>query len=117
MTAWMRSLLYALARSLPLARRQGRNWHGQLTTLRSAWMRVPHGSAHTFANGCRCSLCLTAHRLGERRKRAERRSRGLCGACGVRPSGKRYRCPPCAEDHAAWEQVRRDGGRLDRGDP
>ena len=108
MTAWLRSLPYALARALPLSLVQSRGWHGRLETVRASWMKVPCGTENKYSNGCRCARCLSAHRALYRRKRAERRAAGLCGACGVRPAMPgRYRCTGCQEDHAAWELSRR----------
>ena len=71
---------------------------------------VVNGSGHRFAPACarcRCDACREGHRLLCATKRRRRRVQRICGACGVRWSGTRFRCPPCAEDHAAWELSRR----------
>ena len=65
-------------------------------------MKAPHGTPNRYVNDlCRCDLCRAAHTALYRRRRRERRDAGLCGHCGVRWSGKHFRCGPCADTHAA----------------
>ena len=52
----------------------------------------PHGTISRYTNdGCRCKACREANRLLYAAKRRRRRDKGLCGCCGIRQSGARYR--------------------------
>lgn len=69
------------------------------------------GSGSGYANyGCRCEPCTTAHRLRVRRRREERKAKGVPE--GVQHGVSAYinwccRCPVCTEEHSRACRERR----------
>ena len=68
-----------------------------------------HGTITRYSNPpfCRCWACREANRMHYREKRRRWRAAGLCGHCGVRRSGRRYKCGRCADyvvAHEAWQR-------------